>query len=245
LILFVINETRAAKPLAPLSILRVRGLAGANVVLAMASAGILAMFFFLALYLQDTLGYSPLKAGLSLLPITAGFIAGAGITTQLLGRIGTKPGMIVGPIIVAAGLLVLSGIPADGTYLGDVLPGIMISAVGAGIAFVSLITGANNGVGAHDSGLAAGLINTSQQIGGALGFAILSAVATAHTKTLLGAGHVDRAHALTGGFQQAFTIGAIFLLGAAALAAFTPRVLPAGETPAGLADRGEPCPATA
>ena len=226
---FVVNEARATKPLMPLSILRVRGLAGTNAVLAVASAGVLAMFFFLSLYMQDVLGYSPLGAGLSLLPITGGFIFAAGVTSQLIGRVGTKPGMITGPLIAAAGLLVLSGIPVNGSYLANVLPGVFIVALGGGVAFVSLITAANNGVAPSEAGLAAGLINTSQQIGGALGLAVISAIATAHTTTLLASG-VDRAGALTGGFQRAFIAGAILLVVGCALAILTPRVRPVVKT---------------
>jgi EmrB/QacA subfamily drug resistance transporter len=229
LIAFVVNETRAVDPLAPLRILRVRGLAGANVVLAVTAAGVLAMFFFLSLYMQDVLGYSPLRGGLSLLPMTGGFIVAAGVTTQLIGRVGTKPAIILGPLVAAAGLLVLSDVPADGSYAANILPGVLIVSLGGGVAFVSLITGANAGVATREAGLAAGLINTSQQIGGALGLAILSAIATTRTNSLLVSEHADRAHALTGGFQRAFLMGAGLLLVGSLLAMMSPRVRPVGQ----------------
>jgi EmrB/QacA subfamily drug resistance transporter len=214
---FVVNEQRSRKPLLPLSIFRVKGLAAADATQLIAFAGFLAMFFFLTLYMQNVLGYSPIQTGASYLPLTFGVGIAAGITSQLLSRVGTRPLIVAGSLIAAGGVYYLSRIPVDGSYLTDLLPGMMIMSLGLGAVFVAVTTAANAGVPADKAGIAAALLNASQQVGGALGLAIFSAIATSHTNHLL-AGHSSPADALTSGFQRALLASSIFLVAAAIVA---------------------------
>src|SRR6266508_2478650 len=184
-----------------MSILRVKGVAAADATQMVALAGFLPMFFFLTLYMQTVLHYSPIQTGLAYLPLTGGFIIAAGISSQLFARIGTKPVVLVGMLIGAGGLYWLSRIPVDGSYVADILPGLLVSSIGLGGVFTGLTTAANAGVGEGEAGLAAGLLNTGQQLGGALGLAILSALATARTSSLLDAGRASASQAVTEGYQ--------------------------------------------
>jgi EmrB/QacA subfamily drug resistance transporter len=211
---FVVNEQRVRNPLAPLSIFRINGLAYADVTQLIAFAGFLAMFFFLTLYMQNVLGYSPIETGLAYLPVTVGAGAAAGITSQLVGRTGTRPVIVAGALIAAGGVYYLSGVPVGGSYLTDLLPGLVVMSIGLGAVFVAVTTAANSGVPADKAGLAAALLNASQQLGGALGLAIFSAIATSRTSDLLAA-HAPPADALTEGFQRALLISSIFLVAAA------------------------------
>jgi EmrB/QacA subfamily drug resistance transporter len=218
LIAFVANELRVADPLVPLSILRVRGVAVADATQMVALAGFLPMFFFLTLYMQTVLHYSPIQTGISYLPLTGGFIIAASISSQLFARIGTKPVVLAGIAIAAGGLYWLSRIPVDGSYANDILPGLLVVSIGMGGVFTGLTTAANAGVEQEKAGLAAGLLNTGQQLGTALGLAILSALATARTSSLLDGGHTSVAQAATAGYQRALMIGAFFVLAAGAIA---------------------------
>jgi EmrB/QacA subfamily drug resistance transporter len=211
---FVLNEQRVRNPLAPLSIFRINGLAYADVTQLIAFAGFLAMFFFLTLYMQNVLGYSPIETGLAYLPVTVGAGTAAGITSQLVGRIGTRPVIVAGALIAAGGVYYLSGVPVDGAYLTDLLPGLLVMSIGLGAVFVAVTNAANSGVPADKAGLAAALLNASQQLGGALGLAIFSAIATSRTGDLLAA-HAPPADALTEGFQRALLVSSIFLVAAA------------------------------
>jgi EmrB/QacA subfamily drug resistance transporter len=211
---FVMNEKRSKSPLMPLSIFRVRGLAAADVTQLVAFAGLLAMFFFLTLYMQTVLGYSPIQAGAAYLPLTLGVGIAAGISSQLLARTGTRPVIIAGSLIAAGGVYWLSRIPVDGTYLSDLLPGLLITSLGLGAMFVAVTTAANAGVPADKAGLAAALLNSSQQVGAALGLAIFTAIATSRTSDLL-ASHAPTAEALTSGFQRALLASSLFLAAAA------------------------------
>jgi predicted MFS family arabinose efflux permease len=214
---FVINERRVRNPLIPLSVFRIRGLAAADVTQLVGVAGFLSMFFFLTLYMQNVLGFSPLQTGAAYLPLTAGVVVSAGISSQLLSRVGTRPLIIGGAAVVAAGLFYVSRVPVDGSYLTDLFPGLMIVSLGVGAMFVAVITAANAGVPADKAGLAAALLNSSQQIGAALGLAVLSAIATARTSHLLAA-HTPPAQALTSGFHRALFAGAIFVLATTVIA---------------------------
>jgi EmrB/QacA subfamily drug resistance transporter len=214
---FVINERRSKNPLLPLSIFRVRGLAAADATQLVAFAGFLAMFFFLTLYMQNVLGYSPIQTGAAYLPLTFGVGVAAGITSQLLPRTGTRPLIVAGSLIAAGGVYWLSRIPVHGSYLADLLPGMMVMSVGLGAVFVAVTTAANAGVPADKAGLAAALLNASQQVGGALGLAIFTAIATSRTTHLL-ASHTPQADALTSGFQRALLASSIFLVAAAVVA---------------------------
>ena len=219
---FVANERRVTNPLVPLSILRVKGVAAADATQMVAIAGILPMFFFLTLYMQTVLDYSPIQTGLAYLPLTGGFILAAGVSSQLFARIGTKPIVVLGTLMAAGGLYWLSRIPVDGSYVSDILPGLLTVSVGMGTVFTGLTTAANAGVDADKAGLAAGLLNTGQQLGTALGLAILSALATARTTSLLHAAHVGLAQAATDGYQRALLAGAGLVLAATIIALLTP-----------------------
>jgi EmrB/QacA subfamily drug resistance transporter len=214
---FVINEQRRHNPLLPLSIFRIRGLAAADATQLIAFAGFLAMFFFLTLYMQNVLGYSPIQTGAAYLPLTFGVAIAAGISSQLLARTGTRSVIVAGSLIAAGGVYYLSRIPVGGSYLTDLLPGMMIMSIGLGAVFVAVTTAANAGVPAARAGLAAALLNASQQVGGALGLAIFSAIATSRTSGLL-ANHAPPAEALTSGFRGALLASSVFLLAAAIVA---------------------------
>jgi EmrB/QacA subfamily drug resistance transporter len=217
LALFVANEARSANPLLPLSIFRIKGLAAADVTQLIGIAGIISMFFFLTLYMQNVLGYSQIKTGLSYLPLCFGVGIAAGVASQLLVKVGTRPVMVGGAILASGGVFWLSKVPVGGTYLADMLPGLMIASFGLGAVFVSVTTAANEGVPANQAGLAAALLNASQQVGGALGLAVFSALATAHTNDQL-ADHVAAPEALTSGFQRALLACSICLAAAALFA---------------------------
>jgi MFS family permease len=219
---FLANELRVRNPLLPLSILRVRAVGIADATQLVAVAGFLPMFFFLTLYMQTVLHYSPIQTGIAYLPLTGGFIIAASISSQLFARIGTKPVILVGAVIGAGGLYWLSRIPVDGSYVSDLLPGLVVASIGLGGIFTGATTAANAGVGKDEAGVAAGLLNTGTQLGGALGLAILSALATAHTTSLLEGGHHTLAQAATHGYQRALLVGAAFVLASTFVAMFAP-----------------------
>jgi len=219
---FVVNELRVPNPIVPLSILRVKGIAAADATQMVALAGFLPMFFFLTLYMQTVLGYSPIQTGVAYLPLTGGFIIAAGISSQLFARIGTKPVVVVGTMVAAGGLYWLSRIPVDGSYVADILPGLLIVSIGLGGVFTGLTTAANAGVDEDKAGLAAGLLNTGQQLGSALGLAVLSALATAETRSILHGGRDSVATAATHGYQRALLAGACIALAATVIALLTP-----------------------
>jgi EmrB/QacA subfamily drug resistance transporter len=214
---FVINEQRSGNPLLPLSIFRVKGLAAADVTQLIGIAGIISMFFFLTLYMQNVLGYSQIETGLSYLPLCFGVGIAAGIASQLLAKIGTRPVMVAGALLAACGVFWLSRVPVGGSYAADMLPGLLIASFGLGAVFVAVTTAANEGVPADQAGLAAALLNASQQVGGALGLAVFSALATARTTHLLAA-HTPSPEALTSGFQRALLACSICLAAAAVFA---------------------------
>jgi EmrB/QacA subfamily drug resistance transporter len=214
---FVLNERRHPNPLAPLSIFRVKGLVAADVTQLIAIAGFYAMFFFITLYMQNVLGYSQIQAGSAYVPVTLGVGISAGIASKLFARTGTRPVIVGGSLIAAGAVYYLSRIPVHGSYLPDLLPGLMIMSLGLGAVFVGVQTAANAGVPADQAGLAASLVSTSQQLGPALGLAIFSALATSRTHDLLTA-HASRPEALTSGFQHALVAASIFLVAAAFIA---------------------------
>ena len=214
---FVVNERRSKNPLLPLSIFRVKGLAAADITQLIGIAGMFAVFFFVTLYVQGILGYSPIQAGLAYLPVTAGVGVSAGLTPRLIGRIGIRPVFVAGTLLAGGGVYWLSRVPIHGSYLTDLLPGLVIMSVGLGAEFVAAATAANAGVPPQLAGLAAALFNASQWIGGALGLAIFSAIATARTTHLLASGATPAA-ALDGGFRQALIAAAVFLVAAALVA---------------------------
>jgi EmrB/QacA subfamily drug resistance transporter len=204
---FVAIELRARKPLVPFSIFRIRTLTGANVVGLLVGASLFSMFYFISLYMQQVLGYSAIHAGLSYLPLALTIMASAGIASGLVTKVGYKPVLAIGLLFIFAGLLWFSRVSVGGGFTTDILGPSLLAAAGLGFAFVTTTIAAVAGVEEAESGLASGLINTSQQIGGALGLAVLSSIATSHTSSVLsdGSGLKD---ALTEGFQIAFLGGA-------------------------------------
>jgi len=217
LTLFGVNEARVARPLVPLSIFRVPGLAAADATQVIALAGFYSAFFFVTLYMQDVLGFSAFRAGSAYVPVTVMVAVAAGAGSALITRIGTRPLIVTGAVIASGGVFWLSQIPAHGTYLNDLFPGLMIMGFGLGAVFVGVQTAANAGVPPSLAGLAGALVTASTQVGAALGLAIFSAVATARTTALLAAG-APAPVALTGGFHRALLLAAIFVLCAAVIA---------------------------
>jgi EmrB/QacA subfamily drug resistance transporter len=214
---FVLNELRSRNPLVPVAILRVKGLVAADLTQLIAFTGFFSMFFYATLYMQEILHYSPLKAGAAYLPITAGFAVAGGMASQLVTRIGTRPVVVAGCLIAAAGIYYVSRVPLHGSYLSDLLPGFLVMSLGAGSVFVSVTAAANAGVPSDKAGLAAGLLNSSQQVGSALGLAILSAVAITRTDHLMAA-RVSPVLASDAGYHQALLVGAIMMAAAALVA---------------------------
>jgi EmrB/QacA subfamily drug resistance transporter len=206
---FVVIELRSKAPLVRLSIFRVRSLLTANVVMFLVASGMFAMFFFNTLYIQRVLGYGPLEAGLAVLPFTAGVMVSAGLASQFAPRVGVRPVAALGMIVSAFGMLLLARLPVDGSYLVDVLPALVITSLGMGAVFMPLTLIATTGLEDEDQGLASGLFNTSQQIGGALGLAILSTLAASKTTS---AGGATDPEALVTGFHWAFGGAAAFIL---------------------------------
>jgi len=206
---FVVIELRSTAPLVRLSIFRVRSLLTANVVMLLVASGVFAMFFFNTLYIQRVLGYGPLKAGLAILPFTAGVMLSAGLASQFAPRVGVRPVAALGMLLSAIGMLLLVRLPVDGTYAADVLPSLIVTSLGMGAVFMPLTLIATTGLEDEDQGLASGLFNTSQQIGGALGLAILSTLAASKTAS---AGGATDPEALVTGFHWAFAGGAAFVV---------------------------------
>ena len=214
---FALNERRIRNPLIPFAIVRVKGLVAANATQLIAFAGFFSMFFFVTLYMQEVLGYSPVKAGAAYLPITAGFIVAGGVASQLITRIGSRPVVVAGCLVAAAGIYYLSRVPLHGSYVTDLLPGFLVMSLGAGSVFVSIAAAANAGVPGDKAGLAAGLFNASQQVGSALGLAILSVLAITRTDDLLAA-KASPAIALDAGYHRALLVGSLLMAAAALIA---------------------------
>jgi EmrB/QacA subfamily drug resistance transporter len=205
---FVAIELRTAKPLVPFSIFRIRTLTGANVVGLLVGASLFSMFFFISLYMQQVLGYSAIHAGLSYLPLAVTIMATAAIASQLVTKVGYKPVLAVGLVFIFIGLVWFSRVSVGGGFTTDILGPSLFAAAGLGFAFVTTTIAAVSGVEETEAGLASGLINTSQQIGGALGLAVLSTIATSQTEDLLSGGGQTPLDALNEGFQVAFLGGA-------------------------------------
>jgi EmrB/QacA subfamily drug resistance transporter len=239
---FVAIESRSKAPLVPLKFFSIRTVTSANAIGVLVGASLFAMFYFISLYLQQVLGYSPLKTGVAYLPLAVGIIISAGIASVLVERVGVKPTLLSGLALVVAGLLLFRGVSVHGQYVSDVLIPSVVVAFGLGMSFVPMTIAAVAGVGDDEAGLASGLINTSQQIGGALGLAVLSAVATSRTDAVMQAAHGAGSAlpgALTEGFQNAFAVGAIFAAVAIVLGALLLRgreVAAQTETPVGIAE---------
>jgi EmrB/QacA subfamily drug resistance transporter len=211
LAVFVAIELRQRAPLMPFSIFRLRTLRGADVVSLLIGMSLFSMFFFISLYMQQVLHYSAMKAGISYLPLAFGIIVTAGAASAGVTRFGFKPVLITGMLFVAGGLYWFSKVPAHGgSFAGDVLGPSLLAAIGLGLSFVSVTIAAVMGTRPHEAGLASGLMNTAQQVGGALGLAILATIANSRTQAVLHSGQHDVMVALTKGFERAFLVGCGF-----------------------------------
>jgi EmrB/QacA subfamily drug resistance transporter len=218
---FLVIERRSVEPLVRLSIFRVATVRAANVAMFFVASGLFAMFYFTTLYLQRVLGYSPLEAGLAFLPFTAGIIVGAGLSQALVSRVGARELPLIGMTMAIAGMLMFLRLELGGDYVTDVLPGFVLASIGMGLTFVPITLIATSGIPPADAGLASGLFNTSQQIGGSLGLAILSTLAVSARDDTLAQIPVEptpdqTAQALLDGFHVAY-IGSAVLIGVAAV----------------------------
>jgi predicted MFS family arabinose efflux permease len=211
----------------PLGIFRTRSLTAANIVVFFMGAAVFAMWYFVSLYLQEVLGYSPIRAGLAFLPMTFSIIIATSLARRFIGRFGPGRVLAGGMTLVAIGMALFATVPADGVYVSDVLAPAVLTALGLGFSFVPVTIAAVAGVQGPQSGLASGLVNTSRQFGGSLGLAVLATIASQHTRTVAHGGRID-ATALTAGFHSAFLAGAAFAVAGALVAA------------AGLARQGAP-----
>jgi EmrB/QacA subfamily drug resistance transporter len=217
---FLAIELRSRAPLMPFSIFRLRTLRGADTVALLIGMSLFSMFFFISLYMQQVLHYSALRAGLSYLPLAVAIILSAGAASVGVTRFGFKPILIVGLLFVAAGLYWFSRVPGTGgTFAADVLGPSILAAIGLGLSFVPVTIAAVTGTRPREAGLASGLVNTAQQIGGALGLAILATIANSRTNDVIHAGQHNTAIALTKGFERAFLVGSGFALFGALLTA--------------------------
>ena len=234
LVCFTLIERRAAAPLVPFRIFRIAPVAVANATMLLVGAAVLSLFFVLSLYMQQVLGYSPLKAGITQLPLAGTIVLAAGLTPALLAKLGHKPTLLIGLGMFTGGLAWFGRIATHGTFLADILGPSLLVAAGLGLAFVVLTTASVSGVSAHESGLASGLVNTSQQVGGSLGLAIITTIASTRTASVLRTSHAGPSampHALTAGFQFAFLTAAGFALLALAVVGTTRRWMASQSIP--------------
>jgi EmrB/QacA subfamily drug resistance transporter len=238
---FVINEQRHSNPLAPMSIFRIKGVGAADLTQVLATAGFYAAFFFITLYMQNVLGYGQIASGSAYLPVTVGFGVSSAVVAKLFPRTGTRPVIVGGSIIAAGAIFWLSRIPVHGHYASDLLPGLAIMALGLGAVFTGVQTAANAGVPQEQSGLAAALITSSFQLGGALGLAVFSAIATSRTNHLIHSG-TAAPDALTSGFQRALVACSIALVVAALIALRTSSTRATPMPPAEVPSATDPAP---
>jgi EmrB/QacA subfamily drug resistance transporter len=245
LLTFVLIERRAQSPLIPLGIFKLPVLRAANIVAVLLFGTLVTLFFFASLYMQQVLHYSPIKAGLSYVPLALIVAVGAGISSKLVTKVAAKPVLVAGLLLTATGLLMLWRLPIHASYLTDVLPPFLIAGIGLGMSFVPLQIAAFAGVGKSDSGLAAGLINTSQEAGGALGVAVAATIAFSRVPELTAWAHGDPVRILAARasvFHEAFLIGACFALTGVVIALLLP-MLRASEQPDAEAVAAAPAPA--
>jgi EmrB/QacA subfamily drug resistance transporter len=213
LVAFWAIERRSPAPLMRLSIFRVRTLAVADGVLLLVASGMFGMFYFASLYVQEILGYSPLRAGLAFLPVTAGIVVGAGMAQQLIKRVGVRNVALGGIVIATAGMAILTQVPVHGSYVSNLLVGLVPMSIGMGLTFVPITLLGTGGVTREDAGLASGLFNTAQQVGGSLGLAILASLAASQTSSLTRGGVSATAAiaARVSGYHVAFAAASVML----------------------------------
>ncbi len=215
---FIYQQTRARNPLMPLGVFRNRNMAGANLVQILMVAGMFGMFFLGALYLQRVLGFEPIEVGVAFLPVSIGIgILSLRVSPNLVTRYGARRVLVPGLVSLLAGLLVFTQVGVDSSYWTGVLPTMLLLGIGAGLCFPAMMTLAMSGATQEDAGLASGIVNTTQQVGGALGLAVLATFSTTRTDDLLADG-ASQASALTDGYTLAFAIGAAFVVAAVAVA---------------------------
>jgi EmrB/QacA subfamily drug resistance transporter len=215
---FVAREATARTPLVPLRIFRSRNVSGANLIQVLMVAGMYGMFFLGALYMQRVLGYDALEVGLAFLPVAVLIgVLSVGFAERLIMGVGPRAALIPGLVFVAIGLVLFAQVPVDASYVTDMVPSMILLGIGAGLVFPSLMTLAMSGATQEDSGLASGLVNTTLQVGGALGLAVLATLSTTRTDNLLASGE-STASALTDGYQLAFIVGAGIVVAAIAVA---------------------------
>lgn len=241
IVLFLFNEQRHSKPLVPLSLFKIKGLWEADVTQVLAWAAFYTMFFLVTLYMEQVLGYSAIRTGLCYLPLTVAVGLGAGVATKGIPKIGTRPLIVAGALLGAAGVFLLSRVPLHGTYPPDILPGVLIMGAGVGLITVGVQNAANGGVPADKSGLAASLITASFQLGAALGLAIFVSLATDRTNDLL-ATHTPPSEALTLGFQRGLIGAAVALVIATVIALRAPNVRVTDIASGANDDHGGPVP---
>jgi EmrB/QacA subfamily drug resistance transporter len=241
---FIYNESRSKHALMPLHIFKIGTVGGANLAQLPITASMFSMFFFISLYLQNILQFSPVRSGLAFLPITIVIGMMSFIMAQVIGKIGYKKPLIVGPLFLAAALFYLSHISVGGSYWQDVFPGLIMMAIGMGMVFISMTIAATSGVPPRESGLASGILNTSQQIGGALGLAILSGISAASATSYMkdhiagAATPLVQAQAQVQGFEHALYVGAIFAVLASVLAFFLVKQMKTGPDAVAVAHLG-------
>jgi EmrB/QacA subfamily drug resistance transporter len=209
---FVLRQVKAANPLLPLRILASRNVAGANLIQVLMVAGMFGMFFLGALYLERVLGYEPMQIGLGFLPVAVGIGAlSLGASAKVNARFGERNVLIVALGLIAVGLVLLAMVPVDASYLVDFMPSTVLMGVGAGLGFPAMMSLAMSDATADDSGVASGLVNTTQQVGGALGLAVLATLSASRTNDLLGQGEAA-VEAMTSGYRLAFGVGAALVV---------------------------------
>ena len=211
LVAFVVIEKRAEAPLVPFAFFKNLNVSAANATMTATGAAIIGLFYFLSLYMQKVLGYSAIKAGTSQLPLAAGIVLAAGLAAPLVARLGLRQLLIGGLALFAGGLVWFAQLPVHGSYLADLLGPSLLIALGLGFAFVPITILAETGVHDREYGLASGLLNTSQQVGGALGLAVLTTIATSRTNDLITSHHAV-GQSLTLGFHLGFLGAAAFVL---------------------------------
>ena len=220
---FVLIEARIARsPLMPLRLFRSRSVTGANTVIFLLGAAMFAMWFFLSLYMQNVLGFSPLQTGFAFLPQTLAIVVGAQISSRLVARTGPRPLLLVAPLVAAVGMALLSRITPDSTYLANILGPSVLITLSIGLSFTPGTFAATSGVPMSEAGLASGLVNTTRQVGGSIGLAALATLAADTTLALTPAGRAPSAAALTAGFAKAFSASVWLLVGSAAAATILP-----------------------
>jgi predicted MFS family arabinose efflux permease len=242
LIAFVVWESKVRNPLVPLRLFRSRNVSGANVIQMLTVAGMFGLFFLGSLYLEKVLGYDPLEIGLAFLPTT--LIMGVlsfRYTEPLITRFGARRALLTGLVLVAAGLALFTQAPVDASYVANVLPPLVLMGIGIGVSFPSLMSIAMSGATREDAGLASGLVNTTAQVGGALGLAVLATLSTTRSNNLIAEGQ-STAAALTSGYHLAFLIGAILIAAAfvVGITVLQSEERAAEEAAEGQAREGEP-----